>query len=253
MSLNASEPYRPRIGLTTYYQEAAWGVWTADAALLPGTYVEAVVAAGGTPVLLPPVGSDPSIVDLLDGLIIAGGTDVGPEHYGAEPHALTLAQPSRDSHDLALTRAALAVELPLFAICRGAQILNVALGGSLIQHVPDVLPASRYQPAPGVFGSVEFTTATGSISAGLLGPRATAPCYHHQALDNVAAGLRVTATAADGTIEAVETTSGGWVLGVQFHPEQDPGDLRLFEGFIEAARTYSKTRTEGTINVDHHM
>ncbi|WP_209728871.1 gamma-glutamyl-gamma-aminobutyrate hydrolase family protein [Arthrobacter sp. CAN_C5] len=253
MSLSASKPYRPRIGLTTYYQEAAWGVWTANAALLPGTYVDAVVAAGGTPVLLPPIGSDPSIIDLLDGLIIAGGTDVGPEHYGARPHALTFAQPHRDSHDLSLTRAAMAADLPLFSICRGAQILNVALGGSLIQHVPDVLPDSRYQPAPGVFGTVEFTTTPGSICASLLGPRATAPCYHHQALDRVAAELHVTAKAADGTIEAVETTSGGWVLGVQFHPEQGPEDLRLFEGFIEAARAYSRTRTERTINVDHHI
>ncbi|WP_159617460.1 gamma-glutamyl-gamma-aminobutyrate hydrolase family protein [Arthrobacter zhaoguopingii] len=253
MSLNVSEPYRPRIGLTTYYQEAAWGVWTADAALLPGTYVEAVVAAGGTPVLLPPVGTDPSVVELLDGLIIAGGTDVGPEQYGAAPHALTHAQPSRDSHDLSLTRAALAAGVPLFAICRGAQILNVALGGSLIQHVPDVLPESRYQPAPGVFGNVDFTTAPGSISQALLGPRANAPCYHHQALDRVAEGLRVTAAATDGTIEAVETTSGGWVLGVQFHPEQNPGDLRLFTGFIHAARTYRLTRTEGTVHVEQHV
>jgi gamma-glutamyl-gamma-aminobutyrate hydrolase PuuD len=251
--LNASEPYRPRIGLTTYYQEAAWGVWTADAALLPGTYVNAVVAAGGTPVLLPPVGTDPSIVDLLDGLIIAGGTDVGPEHYDAAPHALTHAQPSRDGHDLSLTRAALAADLPLFSICRGAQVLNVALGGTLIQHVPDVLPASRYQPAPGMFGNVEFTTAPGSIIEALLGPRASAPCYHHQALERVADGLRVTAAAPDGTIEAVETTSGGWVLGVQFHPEQDPGDLRLFESFVEAARTYRISRTEGTVHVEQHV
>jgi gamma-glutamyl-gamma-aminobutyrate hydrolase PuuD len=251
--LNVSEPYRPRIGLTTYYQEAAWGVWTGNAALLPDTYVEAVVAAGGTPVLLPPVGTDPSIVDLLDGVIIAGGGDVGPEHYGATPHVLTHAQPARDSHDLALTRAALAAGVPLFSICRGAQILNVALGGSLIQHVPDVLPESRYQPAPGVFGNVGFTTAPGSISEALLGPRASAPCYHHQALDRVAAGLRVTAAADDGTVEAVETTAGGWALGVQFHPEQNPDDLRLFKGFIDAARTYRRTRTEGTIHVEQHI
>ncbi|MHA7262897.1 gamma-glutamyl-gamma-aminobutyrate hydrolase family protein [Arthrobacter sp. TMN-37] len=252
MSLNASEPPRPRIGLTTYYQEAEWGVWKSDAALLPGTYVQAVVAAGGTPVLLPPVGSDPSIVDLLDGLIISGGTDVDPEHYGAVPHPQTRAQPSRDRHDLSLTRAALAAEVPLFSICRGAQVLNVALGGTLIQHIPEVNPDAQYQPAPGVFGEVEFATAPGSISEDLLGPRATAPCYHHQAIDRVAAGLRITASAPDGTIEAVETTSGGWVLGVQFHPEQNPDDLRLFEGFIEAARAYRRTRTEG-IHVEQHV
>ena len=253
MASNGSDNYRPRIGLTTYFQEAAWGVWKSDAAILPGTYVQAVVAAGGTPVLLPPVGTDPTIVDMLDGLIIAGGSDVGPENYGATPHELTRAQPARDTHDLALTRAALAVDLPLFAICRGAQILNVALGGSLIQHLPDVNPEADYQPAPGVFGSVEFSTTPGSISAELLGERAIAPCYHHQALEVVADALRITASAADGTVEAVETISGGWVLGVQFHPEQNLDDLRLFSGFIDAARTYRTERTESPAHVHNHV
>lgn len=255
MSSNVSESsYRPRIGLTTYYQEAAWGVWKTDAAILPGTYVQAVVAAGGTPVLLPPVGTDPTVVEILDGLIIAGGSDVGPEHYGAEAHELTRAQPARDDHDIALTRAALAVDLPLFSICRGAQILNVALGGSLIQHIPDINPeGSRYQPAPGVFGNVEFTTAPGSISGDLLGPKASAPCYHHQAIDSIAQGLRVTAAAEDGTVQALETTSGGWVLGVQYHPEQNPEDLRLFTGFIEAARNYRQERMENSVDVHQHV
>lgn len=253
MSLNASDTYRPRIGLTTYYQQASWGVWNGDAAILPGTYIQAVVAAGGTPVLLPPVGTDPSIVELLDGLIISGGSDVDPERYGAEPHELTRAQPARDEHDIALTRAALGTGLPLFAICRGAQILNVALGGSLIQHIPDVNPEAQYQPAPGVFGNVEFSTTEGSISCLLLGPRASAPCYHHQAVDRIADGLRVTAAAADGTVEAVETTSGGWVLGVQFHPEQNAADPRLFEGFIAAANTYRNERMESSANVEQHV
>ncbi|BAS11098.1 putative glutamine amidotransferase Rv2859c [Arthrobacter sp. Hiyo4] len=111
-----------------------------------------------------PVGTDTSIVEVLDGLIISGGSDVGPEQYGAQPHRLTRAQPARDVHDIALTKAALDAEVPLFAICRGAQILNVAMGGSLIQHIPDVNPEADYQPASGVFGNVEFTTAPGSIS-----------------------------------------------------------------------------------------
>lgn len=253
MSSNASNTYRPRIGLTTYYQEASWGVWKSDAAVLPGTYVQAVVAAGGTPILLPPVATDPTVVELLDGLIISGGSDVGPENYGAAAHELTRVQPHRDLHDITLTRAALAAELPLFSICRGAQILNVALGGSLIQHIPDVNPEAQYQPAPGVFGTVEFTTAPGSISEELLGPRASAPCYHHQAIDSIADGLYVTATAADGTVEALETTSRGWVLGVQFHPEQNPDDLRLFSGFVEAARNYRNERTESPVNVHQHV
>jgi putative glutamine amidotransferase len=253
VSLNVSNMYRPRIGLTTYYQEAAWGVWKGDAAILPGTYVHAVVAVGGTPVLLPPVGTDPTVIELLDGLIISGGSDVDPERYGAEPHPTTRAQPARDEHDIALTRAALTAGVPLFSICRGAQILNVALGGSLIQHIPDVNPQAQYQPAPGVFGNVEFTTTEGSISRGALGPRASAPCYHHQAIDQIGDGLRVTAAAADGTVEALETTSGGWALGVQFHPEQNPADLRLFEGLIEAAHNYRNERMEASANVHQHV
>lgn len=253
MFLNGSDTYRPRIGLTTYYQEASWGVWTADAAVLPGTYVQAVVAAGGTPVLLPPLGTDPSIVEVLDGLIISGGSDVGPEHYGAEPHRLTRAQPARDTHDIALTRAALEAGVPLFAICRGAQVLNVAMGGSLIQHIPDLNPEAAYQPAPGVFGTVEFSTTPGSISHELLGPAASAPCYHHQAIDRIADGLSVTAAAADGTVEALETAADGWVLGVQFHPEQNPGDLRLFKGFVEAAINYRLDRRERSGNVHQHV
>lgn len=253
MASNVSNTYRPRIGLTTYYQEASWGVWQQDAVILPGTYVHAVVAAGGAPVLLPPIGTDPSIVEVLDGLIISGGTDVGAERYGAQPHELTRAQPARDTHDIALTKAALEAEIPLFAICRGAQILNVALGGSLIQHIPDVNSEANYQPAPGEFGTVEFSTTGGSISEDLLGPSASAPCYHHQAIDRLADGLCVTAAAADGTVEAVETTTGGWTLGVQFHPEQNPGDLRLFEGFIDAAKNYRKDRTENPGNVHQHV
>jgi putative glutamine amidotransferase len=253
VSLNASDSNRPRIGLTTYHQEAAWSVWETDAVILPATYVQAVVEAGGTPILLPPLGTDTSIVGVLDGLIISGGSDVGPELYGAEPHELTRNQPARDIHDIALTRAALAAELPLFSICRGAQILNVALGGSLIQHIPDINPSAQYQPSPGVYGDVEFTTLPGSIVENLLGPRASAPCYHHQAVDEIGSGLCVTAAAADGTVEALETTSRAWVLGVQFHPEQNSQDLRLFRGFVEAARNYRKERTETPVNVHQHI
>lgn len=233
-----SSRYRPRIALTTYYQRSSWGVWDTTAALLPGSYVEAVVAAGGSPLLLPPVGTDTSLLELVDGLIVVGGADVDPGNYGAEPHALTRSQPERDEHDIALTRAALAGGLPLFAICRGAQILNVALGGTLLQHLPDVLPDADYQAAPGVYGEVSFTTTPGSLSFELLGAHASAPVYHHQALATLGEGLRVTARAADGTIEAVESCDGGWTLGVQFHPEHNQGDLRLFKGFVEAARRF---------------
>ncbi|MGJ9404191.1 gamma-glutamyl-gamma-aminobutyrate hydrolase family protein [Arthrobacter sp. KK5.5] len=228
---------RPRIGLTTYWQEASWGVWNNTAAIVPGKYVTGVVAAGGTPVLLPPVGTDPAVLEVLDGLIVVGGADVDPANYGAAPHPLTRSQTDRDRHDLELTRAALDSGVPLFAICRGAQILNVALGGTLHQHVPDLAAGSNYQPAPGVFGTVEFATLSGSLTAEVLGKRASAPCYHHQSIDSLAEGLRATAWASDGTIEAVECVSAvGWALGVQFHPEENPDDPRLFEAFVDVAR-----------------
>ncbi|WP_290655561.1 gamma-glutamyl-gamma-aminobutyrate hydrolase family protein [Kocuria sp.] len=235
--------YRPRIALTTYYQEGAWGVWESIAAIVPGAYVEAVAAAGGTPVLLPPLGTDTGVLDCVDGLIVIGGVDVDPDCYGAPRHELTRSQPSRDEHDLALTRAALERGLPLFAICRGAQILNVALGGTLIQHLPDVNEnAAQYQPGPGQYGTVEFTTVPGSRCRELLGETARSPCYHHQALDEVAEGLRVTARAADGTVEAVETTGKNWSLGVQFHPEENRKDSRLFDGFVAVARRHAEHR-----------
>ena len=237
------QPYKPRIALTSYLQDASWGVWNTTAAILPGSYVEAVVAAGATPILLPPLGTDESVLDLVDGLIVVGGPDVDPSLYGEPPHPATKSQPLRDKHDSALIRAALERGLPLFTICRGAQLLNVVLGGTLIQHIPDVLPGSNSQPAPGVYGEAAFDTTPGSLIHHLLGDSATSPCYHHQALDVVPETLRVTARSADGLVQAVETTGAGWVLGVQFHPEHNPNDLRLFRGFVEAAAGYRSDQT----------
>lgn len=241
-------PSRPRIGLTTYWQQAQWGVWEDLAAIVPGTYVSGVAAAGGTPILLPPVGTDVSVLDVLDGLIVIGGVDVDPTNYGAAPHESTSAQPERDDHDLALTRAALDRGLPLFLICRGAQILNVALGGTLHQHIPDILPETRYQPAPGHFGEVELRAEPGSLIEGILGSRASVPVYHHQSIDQLAPGLRITATDAAGTVEAVESDPAcgptGWLLGVQFHPEQNPDDPRLLESFVAAARHHRLSTRE---------
>lgn len=226
---------RPRVGVTTYYQEGSWGVWRSMGAIVPSAYVEAVASAGGAPVLLPPVGIDDDVLEILDGLMIIGGPDIDPSQYGAEPHPETDPKPLRDDFEIGLARAALARDLPLLAICRGAQILNVAMGGTLHQHLPEITDrAHEYRPSPGEYGRVEFTTEPGSICRGLLGERAWSPCYHHQALDRVADGLSVTATADDGTIEVVEADGSAWVVGVQFHPEENRGDPRLFEGFIAA-------------------
>ena len=225
---------RSRIGLTTYAQEASWGVWNTKAAVLHAAYLDAVVRAGGSPLLLPPSGTDTDVLDVLDGLIVVGGSDPDPALYGEKSHPLTASQPERDRHDLALTRGALDRGLPLFAICRGMQVLNILLGGTLHQHVPGVLPESNYQPSPGVFGSVEVEVRPGSLLHRAVGDRVVEPCYHHQAVDRLGEGLEVTGRSADGLVQAVETTAPGWVLGVQFHPEQNVEDLRLFRAHVEA-------------------
>lgn len=245
------EARRPRIGLTTYWQHGEWGVWSDIAAIVPGNYIRAVVAVGGTPVLLPPVGTDVSVLEMLDGLIVIGGVDVDPARYEQEPHPHTAPQPERDAHDTALLREALERAVPLLAICRGAQVLNVALGGSLHQHVPDLIPeaAARYQPSPGVFGKVEFTVTPGTLTAELLGEQAQAPCYHHQSLDRLGEGVQVTSRADDGTVETVELPDApGWVLGTQFHPEENLEDLRLFRGFVHAAADYAGDRRRGVVD-----
>lgn len=231
---------RPRIGLTTYYTTAAWGVWNNPAALLPASYVNAVVRAGGAPLLIPPVDPDPEVLDLLDALVVVGGSDLDPASYGREPHPATVSEPLRDAADLLLAREAIRRQVPLLAICRGAQVLNVALGGTLIQHLPDLLGHDDYRPAPGVFGSVQVATTPGSRIAAAVGASANPACYHHQAIDDLAAGLQVTARSADGLIQAVEpdpehpAAPQGWVLGVQFHPEEDPGDPLLFTALLRA-------------------
>ncbi len=234
---------RPLVGLTTYYKHATWGDWSRPAALVPGRYVEAVVRAGGTPVLLPPVGDpsdgpDLSVLDALHALVLIGGSDVDPLRYTDQVHPASMPEPHRDDHELALTSEALHRGMPLLAICRGVQVLNVALGGTLHQHVPDLTGHTAYQPSPGVFGSVTVQTEPGSRIAAALGEQTTVPCYHHQAVDRVADGLQVTARSADGLVQALEPTDGAgsaWVLGVQFHPEEDAGDDRLFTALVNAA------------------
>lgn len=231
---------RPRIGLTTYFLEAAFGVWRVPAAVVPQAYLRSVIRAGGTPLLLPPLVDDSvlidtTVLDVLDGLVILGGPDVDPATYGARPHPATVPDRVRDDHETALINAALERRTPLLAVCRGAQVLNVALGGTLLQHLPDTLGHRDYQPAPAVFGDVEVTCEVGSRIHRVLGESSAQACYHHQAIDRVGEGLEVTARSADGLVQAVESTAPGWVLGVQFHPEESRSDLRLFSALVEQA------------------
>lgn len=247
MGSSVSEAPRPRIGLTTYLEVAQWGTWDRPAALVPQVYLDAVTAAGGTPLLLPQAGSDGSaggvgggtdvgVVDVLDGLAIIGGADVDPAGYGEQPHAHTYSRPARDRHEVRLLEAARRADLPVLGICRGAQLVNVALGGTLHQHLPDRVGHESHQPAPGEFGAVVVRIEAGTRLAGILGPEVKVPCYHHQALDRIGEGLRVCATAPDGTVEALEADGPEWLVGVQWHPEEDAGDLRLFEAHVAAAR-----------------
>lgn len=237
--------HRPRIGLTTYFVEAAFGVWSTPAAVVPHAYLRAVTRAGGTPLLLPPLVDhtapadtpliDTSVLDVLDGLVVLGGPDVDPATYRARPHPATVPDRVRDAHETALVRAALERRTPLLAVCRGAQVLNVALGGTLVQHLPETLGHTDYQPAPGVFGQVQVACEPGSRVHGILGEGTTQACYHHQGIDRVGEGLVVTARSLEGLVQAVESTTPGWALGVQFHPEESQDDLRLFSALVEEA------------------
>ena len=241
----SSRNSRPVIGLTTYLEQSKTGVWDVPASFLPKVYFDAVNRAGGIAVLIPPQAVDASdaerILDSLDGLIICGGKDVNPALYGAQPHPTT-DEPRRDRDALedALLTAALKRDLPFLGICRGAQVFNVNQGGTLIQHLPDVIGDDRYQKGGGVFSTIDAEVTPGTKLAEVLGSTqpVAAEVYHHQAIDQVAPGLTVSSRTADGVIEAVEMTSKPFALAVQWHPEESPEDLRLFEGLIEAARNY---------------
>lgn len=231
----------PLIGISTYREVAAWGVWRQDAAALPYAYVDQVAYAGAVPVLLPPLGGPRSAsaavasVAPLDALVLAGGPDIDPPRYGARKQpATTEVRPERDAWELALLAAALERDIPVLGICRGAQLLNVARGGTLHQHLPDDVGHAGHRPAPAQYGPIEIALDPEALPGRLLGRRICVPCYHHQAIDKVGAGLSVTGRALDGTVEAVQLTGRRFVVGVQWHPEQD-NDRRLFDALIAAA------------------
>ena len=239
----------PVIGLTTYRQQTRSGVWDVPASFLPAVYIDGVTAAGGVAALLPPQPVDDLIADQvvarLDGLILTGGKDVNPEAYGHQPHPAT-EQPARerDAWEFALLNAALRRHLPVLGICRGPQVINVALGGTLHQHLPDVLGHSGHRVADATFASHTAHIEAGSRLNGLLGDSIQTRCYHHQAIDQVATGL-VASARCDGIVEGIESAGADFVVGVQWHPEENLDDLRLFAALVDAAKT-SATRKVST-------
>ena len=235
----------PVIGLTTYRQQAKSGVWDVPASFLPGRYLDGVTGAGGIAALLPPQPVDgviaEQVIQRLDGLILTGGKDVNPQAYGHRPHPAT-EQPAleRDAWEFALLNAALRRHLPVLGICRGPQIINVALGGTLHQHLPDVVGHSGHRVADATFASHTARIKAGTRLGRLLGECVPIRCYHHQGIDRLGRGLIASAT-CDGVTEGIELIGDDFVVGVQWHPEETLEDLRLFAGLVEAARNHTTT------------
>jgi putative glutamine amidotransferase len=238
---------RPIIGICAALERVRWGPWHEVVAMTPRSYVRAVQAAGGVAVLLPPddaAAQDPDdLLDRLDALILAGGADVDPATYGARPHPeVSVTVPERDRFELSLATRALDRELPLLAICRGMQMLNVALGGTLVQHVPDVVGHEDHRHTPGQFADHDVELEPGSLAARTAGAeRLAVKSHHHQGVDELGEGLEVTArSVGDGLPEAVEDRDGRFVLGVLWHPEADESS-RLVASLVDEARA-ARTR-----------
>ncbi|WP_244928262.1 gamma-glutamyl-gamma-aminobutyrate hydrolase family protein [Nocardioides sp. W7] len=241
----------PVIGLSTYREDAAWGVWRQRADLLPSQYAQAVEATGGVPVLLPPVSTGSAtdtgamaetVIARVDALVVSGGADVDPSRYDAAPHRRTAGwRPDRDAWELALLDAAEARGLPVLGVCRGMQVMAVHAGGTLDQHTPDRVGHERHSPGGDVFGDVGVSTRPGTRLAALVGERLDVRCHHHQSV-RTHPGYVPAAYADDGTLEAMEldpqTADTPFRLAVQWHPET-AADVGLLAGLVRAAAAYA--------------
>lgn len=248
---------RPLIGVTTSEVREAERIQQTPESepkvremVLGLTYLRALEAAGAVPMVIPPLPEEAigSLLDRLDGICLSGGPDLDPETYGARPHPeLGPTEPDLDRFELAMARGADTREMPILAICRGTQALNVARRGSLIQHLPEASPEFAHrQSAPGDQTSHTVDIEPGSRLAAALGDEAVlvpdeldVNSFHHQAIDRLGAGLKVTARAPDGTVEAIEDPARPFLIGVQWHAEtlvHRPYEAALFRHFVEACR-----------------
>jgi putative glutamine amidotransferase len=241
---------RPVIGICTILTDAEWGAWAERAVLLPYDYVRSVHRAGGVTVLIPPDpepwdGSE-AVLDLVDGLILAGGSDIDPSCYGAEPHPRTQhTVPERDRFEIALARLAIERDMPVLGICRGMQLLNVAFGGTLKQHLPDEFGHEDHLRSPGSFDDADHDVRLkpGSLAARAAGEEVhVTKSHHHQGVDRIGEGFEVTGhSALDDLAETIELRDRRFVLGVQWHPEADE-QSRVISALVEEARAYRSNR-----------
>jgi putative glutamine amidotransferase len=234
---------RPLIGMTAYAQQVKYGSNDLMAGMLPMTYVRAVHATGGRAVLITPDEPDTDIIESLDGIVFSGGNDIDPAHWGAERHPATDVDGVRDASELMLMKGALAAGLPLLGVCRGMQLMAVATGGTLHQHLPDVIGDERHQAEAGTdplaadasaYGRHDVVTGPGTLAHALLGAHLTVNSFHHQAVDDPGTFTATGWCPDDRVIEVVEDRRHPFALGVQWHPERT-GDLRVFAALVEAA------------------
>lgn len=244
-SVDAPRADRPVVGVCAALEVAAWSVWNQAAHLVPASYVGDIGDAGAAAVLLPVQPEPEQLLDHVDGLLLVGGADVDPAVYGAERDPRTEATvPERDAFEIALVLAAVERGIPVLGICRGMQIVNVAFGGTLLQHVTDAAGQTTHRRRMGGFEGTDHVVVLddGSLAARVAGEGAhRVHCHHHQAIDALGAGLVVTGRADDGLAEALEAADGGWLLGVQWHPEAVNGGPVL-RSFVAACASFQQER-----------